>query len=371
MYKFMNEQDIETEAWYCSDDSIKGGFDKEFGVNITWDIPLLQGYKSRFFKNYSWKPSIFKGFFGLMNLGLVRQLFKEPKAVIVVHGWNYFTHFFVLMLGKLKGHTICLRNDMPLSHEFYKKGWKQKIKKFGLKYILFPRVDYFLFIGNQNKLFYKSYDIADNRLVACPYAVDNKRFKEQYLSLSPKITEIKESMDIPKAHKTIVFSGKYIDKKRPLDLLEAFKNMNNPDIWLIMVGEGELRSEMEEYIKKHSLKQVILTGFVNQSKIAEYYAIGDVFVMCSSLGENWGLSVNEAMNFDLPLVLSDLTGCSDDLVKVGDNGYVFKTGNVEELTTSLENVFNEDKLTWLTPSKTIISDYDYKAIIKNLKPLLQ
>ncbi|WP_282112655.1 glycosyltransferase [Maribacter stanieri] len=366
----MNEKGVKTEAWYCSDDSIKGGFDKEFGVNITWDIPLLKGYHYRFFKNSSWKPSIFNGFFGLINLGVLIQLFREPKAVIVVHGWNYFTHFMVLMLGKLRGHTICLRNDMPLSHEFYKQGWKQKIKKIGLKYFLFPRVNKFFYIGYQNKLFYKSYNIGDTRLVSCPYAVDNERFGEQYKLLSPKISEIKHTMGIPAGDKIIIFSGKYIEKKRPLDLLQAFKNLNSPNCWLIMVGEGELRATMEAYIMQHSLKQVILTGFVNQSKIAEYYAIGNVFVMCSSLGENWGLSVNEAMNFDLPLLLSDLTGCSNDLVKEGNNGYVFKTGDVDALTIKLNEILLKNQLSWSTSSKSIIDDYDFNTIIKNLRPLL-
>lgn len=370
MYKYMNEQGVNTEAWYCSDESIKGGFDKEFGVKITWDIPLLNGYSYRFFKNYSWKPSISKGFFGLINLGLIKQLFNEPKAVIIVHGWNYFTHFMVLMLGKLKGHTICLRNDMPLSHEYYKKGWKQKVKKIGLKYFLFPRIDKFLYIGSQNKLFYKSYQIKEKRLVSCPYAVDNDRFKAEFKVIKPNISSIKTKLGIPESDKIIIFSGKYIDKKRPLDLLHAFKNLNSPNCWLIMVGEGELRTSMENYIEKHQLNQVILTGFVNQSKIAEYYAIGDLFVMCSSLGENWGLSVNEAMNFDLPLLLSDLTGCSSDLVKNGNNGYMFKTGDTDALSINLEKILLKNQLSWTSSSKTIIDNYDFDKIIENLRPLL-
>src|SRR5688572_15482639 len=140
MYKYMNEQGVLTKAWYCSDESIKGGFDKQFGVNVKWDIPLLDGYESRFFKNNSWKPSPSNGFFGLVNFGMIRELFKIKKSVLVVHGWHYFTHMLIILLGRLLGHTVCIRNDMPLSHEAAKKGVKQTIKKIGLKYILFPRI---------------------------------------------------------------------------------------------------------------------------------------------------------------------------------------------------------------------------------------
>ena len=38
MYKYFNEHNIPTTAWYCSDFSVKGGIDVEFGQKITWDI---------------------------------------------------------------------------------------------------------------------------------------------------------------------------------------------------------------------------------------------------------------------------------------------------------------------------------------------
>src|SRR5207244_8617547 len=138
--------------------------------------------------------------------------------------------------------------------------------------------------------------------------------------------------------KIILYSGKYINKKRPLDVLKAFMALNKPDYWLIMVGEGELRKEMEALIRDNNVRNVILTGFVNQSVIPEYYAISDVFVMCSDIGETWGLSVNEAMNFNLPVVISDLTGCSYDLVYDGINGYTYKTGDVNDLAVKLRMI---------------------------------
>lgn len=369
LYKYLNENRIETEVWYCSDESIRGELDKGFGVEVKWDIPLLEGYKYRFFKNYSPKPSCSSGFFGLINLGLIVHLFKIPRSVIIVHGWHYFTHFFVILLGRLRGHVICLRNDMPQAHETFKKEWYQVIKRVGLKYLLFPFVNYFLYIGKQNKLFYESYDLPQKRLRYCPYAVDNDRFDSEYKQLKPNLASIKQSLGIPETDKIILFSGKYIDKKRPLDLLKAYSMLNDAACWLIMLGEGDLRKEMEALIKKHQLKQVILTGFINQSQISKYYAIADVFVMCSSLGENWGLSVNEAMNFNLPIILSDLTGCSEDLVVNGDNGYVFSTGNVEELFLKLNSVLVTKQLTNMTQSADIIKNYSFYAIAQSIRKL--
>lgn len=369
MYKYMNEHAVNTKAWYCSDESINGGLDKQFGVEVKWDIPLLEGYSYRFFKNYSWKPSHATGFFGLINLGIFVQLFKIPKSVIVVHGWNYFSHFFVLMLGRLIGHTVCLRCEMPQNQEALKKGWKMSIKRVGLKYILFPRVNYFLYIGTQNRLFYQSFGLKDDKLIFCPYSVDNGRFSKENQELVLEVVTIKQKLGIPPEDKIILYSGKYMEKKRPMDLLRAFGKLNNPGCWLILVGEGELRKEMEKFIADNQLKQVILTGFVNQSQVSEYYAISDVFVMCSSIGETWGLSVNEAMNFGLPVIISDLTGCSEDMVKNGDNGYIFETGNTDQLALKLDEVLVKNKLSMETPPETIVNKHSYSTVTENIKPI--
>jgi len=370
LYKYLNDHGIDTSAWYCTDPSLRRELDKQFGVDVKWDIPLLDGYEYKFFKNQSWKPSHFNGFFGLINLEMIWQLFKIPKSVIVVHGWHYFTLLAILILGNLKGHTICLRCDVPLRQENLKHGFKKRIKDLVLKCILFPRVQLFLYIGVQNRLFYKSLGIEDERLISCPYAVDNLRFKLANLDLIEKKLILKEKLKIQDTEKVILFSAKYIEKKRPLDLLKAFRDLDMDNVWLIMVGEGMLREQMEEFIASNKIQKVILTGFVNQSQISEYYSICDLFVMTSFLGENWGLSVNEAMNFNLPLVISDATGCVDDLVKDGVNGFVYETGNIVQLVEKIRLALSGTSLSWQMPSSKIIDAYSFEVICKNLAKIL-
>ncbi|MDI1235356.1 MAG: glycosyltransferase family 4 protein [bacterium] len=369
LYKFMNEYGVKTSAWYCSDESIRGALDKQFGVDVKWDIPLLEGYNYKFFKNYSWKPSQGAGFLGLINLGVIKQLFSSPKSVIVVHGWNYFTHLSVLLLGKILGHTICLRCEMPLNQEMLKTGLKQKLKNFGLKYLILPRVNYCLYIGTQNKNFYKYLGVKESRLIFCPYSVDNKRFTSERINLEPRKSIIKQSLGIPISDKIILYSGKYLQKKRPMDLLAAFHKVNIPNSWLILLGEGELRNEIESYVSNNHLKNVILTGFINQSKVSEFYSICDVFVMCSEIGETWGLSVNEAMNFNVPIILSDLPGSATDLIIDNDNGCIFKTGDISQLSQKLEDVLLNNKLSKKTAPSVFLEQYSYKTIADNLKSI--
>ena len=101
---------------------------------------------------------------------------------------------------------------------------------------------------------------------------------------------------------------------------------------LLIVGSGPMRGRdaTASYVR-HALPDVVFAGFLNQSEISRAYAAADIFALASGWHETWGLVVNEAMNFGLPVVVSDKVGCAADLVRHGENGYVFPHDRPEEL----------------------------------------
>jgi glycosyltransferase involved in cell wall biosynthesis len=360
---------LQLTVWYCSDESIKGKTDKGFGEAVKWDIPLLEGYKYRFIKNHSLSPSIHKGFWGLFNPGIISMLYKEPKSLLIVHGWAYSTHIMAFLFGKLFGHTVCLRAETPLNQELKKNRFATAVKNIYLRF-LFLFIDRFLYIGQQNKLFYESFGLKTHKLVFTPYSVDNKRFRDVFLATGKHAA--RERSDLPLNKKIILFSGKYISKKRPMDLLIAFNHLGDRSALLVFVGEGELRPVMEQYIKAHGLgDSVILTGFVNQSMIPLYYRAADIFVMCSGMGETWGLSVNEAMNFGLPVIISDIPGSAYDLVQdsIGD---VFETGDVAALSLLLKKYLQKntgEKEAIEEAALNKIAQYSYEKVITAIESI--
>ena len=69
-------------------------------------------------------------------------------------------------------------------------------------------------------------------------------------------------------------------------------------------------------------------GFRNQSELAAWaYVCMDVFVL-PSRSETWGLVLNEAMLFQLPVIASSMVGATEDLIDTGKNGFVFDVGDV-------------------------------------------
>lgn len=98
-----------------------------------------------------------------------------------------------------------------------------------------------------------------------------------------------------------------------------------------------------------------------------YYVMADLFVLPSGEGETWGLVVNEAMCFGLPVIVSDRVGCGPDLIRQGENGYVFQVGNIDELAERLEIIFDEVKMKKFgKKSFEIIKNYSYKNDIKGI-----
>lgn len=371
LYQQIAKEGMSLHVIYCTDETIRGYQDHEFGVEVKWDIPLLQDYEYIFLDNQSWKAGLKQGFFGIINPQLIKQLFYRSKSVLIVHGWHYASNLIAILFGKISGHIVCVRGDNPHKHETQRSLQLKFLKRIFIKWFLSSFVDYFLYVGVQNKKYYEFYGVKKNQLLQAHHAVDNDRFTQAFTLYRNQKTQIKKELGLPSDKKIILYSGKYISKKNPLDLLRAYHLLERNDTALVMVGEGELRVKMQAYIEQHRLEDVYLTGFVNQTQIEKYYAIADVFVMCSGIGETWGLSVNEAMNFNLPLLVSDMTGCSDDLVKEGVNGYTFQTGNVSDLKAKLENILDDDTLrqSMGKASGEIIKNYSYRQIIETLSYL--
>ena len=134
-----------------------------------------------------------------------------------------------------------------------------------------------------------------------------------------------------------------------------------------------MRLELEKYIKENNLRNVHFVGFKNQTELPQYYAMADIFVLPSGIGETWGLVVNEAMCFGLPVIISDMVGCGKDLVKHGENGYIFPLGDVEKLAEYLADLIKNSKKRKLFGKKSfeIIQDYSHKKDIEGILKALE
>lgn len=361
---------VDLHVFYYSRAGLGGYKDVGFGKEIKWDVSLLDGYSSSFLKNYSISKSVNNRFLDVINPGVIGALWRSRGKVFAINGWSYSSDIAVMLLGKFLGKEVWMRAENPLDQDKLGSPFKRFLKKLLLKHFIFRFfVDKGLYIGSESKKFFIDYGFGEDDLVYTPYAVDNAMFQEKASGLIGEAEKMKMDLGIPANARIILFSGKYIPKKRPLDLLKAFSSIGDGRLYLVMVGEGELRGQMEDFIRSNHVKNVVLTGFVNQSEIPRYYAAADVFVMCSGIGETWGLAVNEAMNFSKPVVVSDTCGCSKDLVENGVNGYVFPEGDVEELKICISNIIYDSAFITTAGQRSleIVNRFSIEKIVGNME----
>ena len=125
----------------------------------------------------------------------------------------------------------------------------------------------------------------------------------------------------------IMFCGKLIPRKRPLDLPAAISLL--PDkVTTLFVGDGAIVEQVRAILPGEGA----VTGFVNQSELPSYYHAADIFVLPSE-AEPWGLVVNEAMAAGALPVVSDRVGAAPDLVR--GIGEVYPCGDVTALAGAL------------------------------------
>jgi glycosyltransferase involved in cell wall biosynthesis len=97
--------------------------------------------------------------------------------------------------------------------------------------------------------------------------------------------------------------------------------------------------------------------------LPDAYAAADLFVLPSKLHETWGLVVSEAMNFGLPVVVSDKVGCAADLVHPGRNGVIVPHDDAGALAHAIGTLLADPSLRQFfgAESRRIIDAYTIAA----------
>lgn len=376
--KLAEHSEIDLMVYFCWDFGVKGPtFDIGFNKKIKWDIPLLDGYRYKFLKNFSLDPGSGK-WSREINPGIIKEIHKGRYDAILIYGWNSLTSWLAFLAAFLTKTPVFIHGENPLNQESFKSGLKIKIKHFVLG-TLFKKIRFFLYIGEENKNFFKYYGVPEEKLIFCPYAVENERFMSQAKKLKNSKSKFKKELGLNDECVTVLFMGKLIEKKRPLDLLKAYElltksfKLKAKNLALLFVGDGILRFQLEGFTKERNLSNVYFIGFKNQTELPKYYTLADVLVLPSGAGETWGLAVNEAMCFSLPIIISNIVGCGPDLVKNDENGFIFSLGDAKQLSGCLEKIIQNSQKRKLFGKKSfeIIKNYTFEKDIEGILTALK
>ncbi|HEX9075180.1 MAG TPA: glycosyltransferase, partial [Anaerolineae bacterium] len=134
--------------------------------------------------------------------------------------------------------------------------------------------------------------------------------------------ELRGALGLP-VDKFIVLTVRRLVFKNSVDTFVATANLlkDDPRVYFVIVGDGPDRRRIEKYIQANHLGNCLLTGFVPDAALPDYYGAANLFVLPSRTGEGLGMVLLEAMASGVPVVATR-GGGQVELVQQGRNGFL-------------------------------------------------
>jgi glycosyltransferase involved in cell wall biosynthesis len=341
--RIAREPGIDLTVLYGSDFSVRGYKDEGFGVDVKWDIPLLEGYRSEFLP--ALRDNRTEGTFSPISRGITHRLAQgaggAPFDAVWVHGYATVNQIHAILAAKSLGLPVIVRAESWLSDR-PRSGLKLAAKQVffaALKHL----IDAVLVTGQPNRAYWEHYLGPDFPMFPMPYAVDNQWFQARAQQAATGRAEMQARFALDPARPVILFASKLQTRKHCNDLIAAYAKLSpapgrQPHPYLLIVGDGEERAALEQQAKATGFSSIHFAGFVNQSEMPRFFDLASVFVL-PSRHEPWGLIVNEVMNAARAVIVSSDVGCAADLITGGVEGFVYPVRDVDALADALRKVF--------------------------------
>lgn len=355
--------DIEVKVFYTWSQTSQTLYDKDFGQEIKWDIPLLTGYKYQFAENRSKKPDGVN-YNGIDCPSLNREVEKWGATHILVIGWNLKAHLKAMRYFKGK-IPVWFRGDSTLIDE--QPGFKQLIRRLFLTWV-YSYVDRAFYVGSHNREYFIKHGLKESQLTFTPHSIDNDRFSDDVQkNYELAALQWRRELGFKDSDFVILFCGKFETKKNPLLLLTVIKEIHtkntNSTVKLLLVGNGVLEDELKAL--SNGCDYISFLPFQNQTRMPLVYRLANLYCLPSQgPGETWGLAVNEAMACGRPVLVSDKVGCAADLVNA-HTGLVFQSGDCHSLSAQLKRVVAQQSIFSAHEIAAHIQKWSFRNIVQS------
>lgn len=220
--------------------------------------------------------------------------------------------------------------------------YSERPHKTGLPWYKYPlRLWQFTRLFNRYRNFYL---LCASAYAARDYALTHTFFNKAYRW--GYFTEVKAYPNVDdlirnKKPISLLWSGRLLPLKHPeaaLAVAVRLKNLGYP-FTMNIVGEGELYEPLKAQIERENLTDCVhMRGFIPPEKLRILMEESEVFLFTSDRNEGWGAVLNESMNSACAVVASHAIGSVPFLIQDGENGLIYKDGDVQSLA---------DKVQWL------------------------
>jgi glycosyltransferase involved in cell wall biosynthesis len=201
--------------------------------------------------------------------------------------------------------------------------------------------------------------------ILVPNGVDVGKFAN---SSQARTQTLRRELGLDDNGKILVSASRLVKKNNIASLIRALANMEHSSASLLLVGDGNLRSKLEQLAMDLGVAdRVVFVGTVRHEELPAYLALGNVFVR-PSLSEGLGTAFLEAMAVGLPVVASPVGGIPD-IVHDGLNGLLCDPEDVPAIARCLDKVLSDDALAdrFSKNARQVADDYDWRRIAERME----
>jgi glycosyltransferase involved in cell wall biosynthesis len=330
-----------------------------FGVKFDWDVPLLDGYASRFLRNSARTPDVSR-FWGCVTPE-VRDVIRERQFdAFIVQGWSTASYWQAIRACWRSRTPVLVRGDSNLVTP--RARWRRSVK-WPVYRAFVPRFDGYLVVGTRAREYLLHYGADPARCFDAPHCVDNEFFASRSDPLRCDRAATRARFGLAPEDVVFLFAGRFIERKEPLMFVRALSSAASGATGIagLMVGDGPLRNAAQSLAARVSAP-IRFAGFLNQTEMASAYAACDALVVPSTW-ETWGLIVNEAMACGVPAIVTAGVACAGDLVVPGVTGEVCPVGAIDAFAGCIGRLAHDAayRTTLSTSARRHVARFDVTA----------
>lgn len=299
--------------------------------NRSWDVD-----EATWLFPYRYLPELN---YGRGSITIPSPLISGTAPEVVVSLYENMSYLLGFGMARLRGARTVFFAEKTFDAWVTRRKWKEALKR-----TIFSRVDAVFTTGPDGQRYCAQYGIPENRVFYLThfnqfhlFAHDRELYRDDRDRLRAEL-ELKGT--------TFLCVGRLWKGKGISYLLDAFKNLQQStrqEVSLLFVGDGEDESSLRERCRSENIGNVIFAGFKQRSELARYHRAADIFVF-PTLGDPYGLALDEAMASGLPVISTSAAGEIYDRVDEGTNGFIVPPADSDALLERMRTLASDADL---------------------------